>query len=84
MSSNSDRPSFEEVTEFDINDRLEASLERFLAEAPIDDRAELLRFLPDDAATAWRLTNFDSIRFSRRLRSDANRVYPARGHPRRK
>ena len=33
-------------TALDINDRLEASLEQFLAEAPIRDRVELLRFVP--------------------------------------
>ena len=42
--------SSEDATELDINDRLESSLERFLAEAPLDDRAELLRFVPDGPA----------------------------------
>tara|TARA_R110002049_G_scaffold2750_2_gene21531 strand:- start:338765 stop:341035 length:2271 start_codon:yes stop_codon:yes gene_type:complete len=44
------RPSYEEATELDINDRLEASLEQFLAEAPINHRSELLRFVPEHPA----------------------------------
>jgi len=42
-----DRYGHEEATQIDINDRLEVCLDQFLAAAPLDTPADLLRFVSD-------------------------------------
>ena len=67
-------PAYEEATQVDINDRLEACLEQFLAVAPVDDPAELVRFVPEHPVEDAQFILVELVKLDMAMAAEAGKV----------